>query len=94
MPSAQLKPNQEKEEIERQLKSLREEQRQNLEDLDEVNQRMEKPENKTEMKDQRQQLEKTRQEMNKAAEQMKKGQLSQAISSANTRPKRSTGDAR
>ena len=54
----------------------------NLADLDEVNQRMEKPENRAEMKEQRQQLEKTRQEMNKAAEQMQKGQLSQAISSS------------
>ena len=71
-----------KEEIERQLKRLREEQRQNLADLDELNQRMEKPENRAEMQPQRQQLEQTRQQMNEAAEQMQKGQLSQAISNS------------
>jgi len=70
-----------KKEIERQLKSLRDEQRRNLEDLDELNQRMERPENRADMKQQRQQLQQTRQEMNKAAEQMQKGQLSQATAS-------------
>lgn len=71
-----------KEEIERQLKRLRDEQRQNLADLDELNQRMEKPENRADMQQQRQQLEQTRQKMNEAAEQMQQGQLSQAISSS------------
>ena len=70
-----------KKEIERQLKSLRDEQRRNLEDLDELNQRMERPENRSDTKQQRQQLQQTRQEMNKAAEQMQKGQLSQATAS-------------
>jgi hypothetical protein len=70
-----------KKEIERQLKSLREEQRRNLADLDELNQRMERPENRADMKQQRKQLQRTRQEMNKAAEQMQKGQLSQAVAS-------------
>ena len=70
-----------KQEIERQLKSLRDEQRRNLEDLDELNQRMERPENRTDMKQQREQLQSTRQEMNKAAEQIQKGQLSQAVTS-------------
>jgi len=73
------KDEEEKQEIERQLKSLRDEQRRNLADLDELNQRMEKPENRAELKQQRQQLQQTRQEMNKAAEQMQKGQLSQAV---------------
>ena len=45
-----------KQEIKRQLKSLRDEQRRNLEDLDELNQRMERPENRADMKQQREQL--------------------------------------
>ncbi len=69
------------EELQRQLKRLREEQRRNIADLDELNQRMEKPENRSEMAQERRKVEQTRQEMNKASEQLQKGQLSQAIAS-------------
>jgi len=69
------------EDLRRELKHLREEQRRNIADLDELNQSMEKPENRSEMAQERRQVEQTRQEMNKASEQLQKGQLSQAIAS-------------
>ncbi len=77
--AAEDKPTQE--ELERQLKRLRDEQRRNLADLDEVNQRMEKQENRAEMAEERSQLEQTRQEMNKASEELQKGEISRAITS-------------
>ncbi len=75
------KTEQEKETIRRQLKRLRNEQRQNMADLDELNQRMERPQNRADMKQERKQLQQARQEMTRAAEQMRQGQISQAVAS-------------
>ena len=68
-------------EIERQLKRLRDEQRRNLNDLDELKQRMERPENRSRTAEERRLLDKTRSEMTKAAEQLREGKLSEAVAS-------------
>lgn len=77
----------EKEEIERRLKRLREEQQQLLHDSDEVRNKLNKsqqPETVAEIKNQ---LEQTRQRMVDTAEKLREGQLSQALN-AGTRAER------
>ncbi len=78
---------QEKEDVRRQLKRLQDEQRQMVADMDEVKQRMDRPENQSAMQEQRDQLERTRAEAQKAADAAGKGEVSQALA-AGTRAQR------
>src|SRR5262249_8594917 len=68
-----------REEIERQLKRLRDQQEQVLRDADEVRERMENDENRERMADARQQMEQGREHVRQASEALQQGQLSQAI---------------
>jgi hypothetical protein len=78
---------QEKEEVRRQLKRLQDEQKQMVADMDEVRQRMDRPENQSAMQEQREQLDRTRAEAQKAADAAGKGEVSQALA-AGTRAQR------
>jgi hypothetical protein len=78
----QAQTEQEREEIRRQLKRLREEQIEALRDVDELQQRMENPENRQRMADARDQLGQTRSRIRQSAEELEKQMLSQAITSA------------
>jgi hypothetical protein len=78
----------EREEVQRRLKRLEEEQQQMLADADEVKQRMERPENQSSMAQEREQLEQTREDLQKAAEAASAGSVAQALA-AGTRAQRS-----
>ena len=71
----------EREELERQLKRLRDDQQQLLHDADEVRNRMAQSSQQAKMNDTREQLEQTRQRMVDTAEKLREGQLSQALNS-------------
>ncbi len=71
----------EREDIERQLKRLREEQQELLRDLDEVQERMNQQENRQQMSDAREQLEQTREQLRNTTEALEQGQLSRAMTS-------------
>jgi len=73
--------------VKRQLKRLQDEQRQMLADMDEVRQRMDRPENQSAMQQQREQLDRTRDEVQKAADAAGQGSVSQALA-AGTRAQR------
>ena len=77
----------EKEELERQLKRLRDDQQQLLHDADELRNKMAQSPQQEKLNDTRQQLEQTRQQMVDATEKLREGQLSQAIN-AGTRAER------
>ena len=77
----EAKSEQEREEIKRRLKRLQEEQQQMLADVDEVRQRMDKPENQSRMADEKQQLDKTRDDVQKAADAAAQGSVAQALAS-------------
>ena len=77
----------EKEELERQLKRLRDDQQQLLHDADELRNKMAQSSQQEKLNDTRQQLEQTRQQMVDATEKLREGQLSQALS-AGTRAER------
>ena len=77
----------EKEELERQLKRLRDDQQQLLHDADELRNKMAQSPQQEKLNDTRQQLEQTRQQMVDATEKLREGQLSQALS-ASTRAER------
>ena len=64
---------QEREEIRRRLKRLQEEEQQMLADVDEVRQRMDRPENQSRMAEERKQLEQTRNDVQRAAEAASQG---------------------
>ena len=66
-------------EIRRRLKRLQEEEQQMVADMDELRQRMERPENQSSMAAQRQQLEQTRQDAQRAAEAAGQGEASRAV---------------
>jgi hypothetical protein len=83
----------EKDELRRQLKRLQEEQRQMLADTDELQQRMERPENQQKMAEQKQQLEQTREDLQRASEAANQGNMSQALS-AGTRAQRQLQELR
>ncbi len=72
---------QEKEEIERQLKRLRDEQQQLLQDADELRNRLAQSQRQEQFQETRDQLEETRRRMVDATEALQEGQLSQALSS-------------
>jgi hypothetical protein len=73
------KTPQAREEIERQLKRLRDQQQQVLRDTDELRERMEREENRDRMADARQQVEESREHVRQASEALEEGRLSQAV---------------
>jgi len=83
----------EREELRQRLKRLQEEQQQMLADVDELQQRMERPENQSQMAESREQLEQTRNELQQASEAMQQGNVSQALSSG-TRAQRDLQEMR
>lgn len=89
----EAKSEEEREEIKRRLKRLQEEQQQMLADVDELKQRMERPENQSRMADERQQLEQTRDDLQKASEAAQQGSVSQALASG-TRAQRQLQELR
>jgi hypothetical protein len=68
-----------RQEVERQLKRLREQEGEILRDADELRERMEREENRDRMADARQALEQSRERMRQAAEALENGQVPQAI---------------
>ena len=85
--------DEQREELRRQLKRLEEEQRQMLADMDELRQRMDRPENQSQMSEQRKQLEQTRQDAQRAAEAAAQGEVPQALA-AGTRAQRQLQEMR
>ena len=73
---------QQKQEIQRELKRLREEQLQALRDVDELQQRMDSPENRRRMADSSQQLDQSRSRIRQSAEELEQGMVSRAVTSA------------
>lgn len=76
-----VKTEAEREELERQLKRLRDDQQQLLHDADEVRNKMTQSAQQEKMNQSREQLEQTRQRMVDTAEKLREGQLSQALNS-------------
>ncbi len=68
-----------REEIERQLKRLRDQEQQILRDTDELRERMEQEQNRERMADARQQVEQGREHVRQASEALEQGRLSQAV---------------
>src|SRR6185437_2137214 len=87
------KTPQAREEIERQLKRLRDQQQQILRDTDELRERMEREENRDRMAEARQQLEEGREHVRQASEALEEGRLSQAVTEG-TRAGRQLNDLR
>ena len=87
------KEQQAREEIERQLKRLRDQQQQVLRDTDELRERMENEQNREQMADARQQVEQARENVRQASEALEKGQLSQAVNEG-TRAQRQLAETR
>lgn len=69
----------EREAIRRELKRLQEQEQQVLADMDELQQRLDRPENQSRLGDTRQQLEQTRQDVQRAAEALEEGAVSRAL---------------
>jgi len=78
----QAQNEQEREDINRELKRLRDEQLEALRDVDELQERMERPENRQRMADTRQQLDQSRSRIRQSAEELERGMVSRAITSA------------
>src|SRR5438445_11503518 len=78
----EAKTPQAREEIERQLKRLRDQQQQVLRDTDELRERMEREENRDRMADARQQVEQSREHVRQASEALEQGRLAQALTEA------------
>ncbi len=70
---------QEREETERQLKRLQEEQQQLLRDLDELQERMQNDQNRSRLADAREQAKDVREHVRRSSEALKKGQTSRAL---------------
>ncbi len=68
-----------REEIERDLKRLRDQQQQVLRDTDELRERMEREENRERMTEAREQIEESREHVRKASEALDDGKLAQAV---------------
>ncbi len=77
----EAKTEQERDAVRRQLKRLREEEQEVLSDVDELRQRMNRPENQGQMAEARDRLEQTRSEVRRAAEQLEQEAVSQALAS-------------
>jgi hypothetical protein len=82
-----------REDIERQLKRLRDQQQQILRDADEVTERMEQEENRARMAEARAQMEQSRQNVRQASEALERGQIPQALT-AGTRAGRQLNEIR
>jgi len=78
----QARDEEQRREIRRELKRLREEQLEALRDVDELQQRMERPENRRRMAEAREQLGQSRSRIRQSAEEMERGMVSRAITSA------------
>jgi hypothetical protein len=89
----EAKSEQEREEIRRRLKRLQEEEQQMLADVDELRQRMDRPDNQSRMADERRQLDDTRNDIQRAAEAASQGSASQALASG-TRAQRQLQEMR
>ena len=76
-----VKNETDREELERQLKRLRDDQQQLLHDADEASNKMAQSSQQDKMRSPREQLEQTRQRMVDSAEKLREGQLSQALNS-------------
>jgi hypothetical protein len=87
------KTAQAKQEIERQLKRLRDQQQQILRDTDELRERMEQEENRERMARAREQIEQGREHVRQASDALEQGQLSQALTEG-TRAGRQLNDLR
>ena len=87
------KTAQAKQEIERQLKRLRDQQQQILRDTDELRERMEEEENRERMADAREQIDQGREHVRQASDALEQGQLSQALTEG-TRAGRKLNDLR
>lgn len=81
------------EELRRQLKRLSDEQRDLLKNVDELRERMDKPENQQQMAESRQQLEETRSQVRQTSDALENGKLSQALNSG-TRAERELQELR
>jgi hypothetical protein len=77
----EARTDQEREEIQRRLKRLQEQEQQMLADVDELRQRMDRPENQSVMNDERRQLDQTRDDVQRAAEAAAQGAAAQALAS-------------
>jgi hypothetical protein len=73
------KTDEERADLQRQLKRLRDEERQMLADVDEMRQKMEQSPNASSRAEARQQLEQTRSDVERAAQQMERNEPSQAL---------------
>jgi hypothetical protein len=82
-----------KQEIERQLKRLRDQQQQILRDTDELRERMEQEANRERMADAKEQMEQGREHVRQASDALEQGQLSQALTEG-TRAGRKLNDVR
>ncbi len=78
----QAQKEEQRQEIRRELKRLREEQMEALRDIDELQQRMERPENRRRMAEAREQLGQSRSRIRQSAEELERGMVSRAITSA------------
>jgi hypothetical protein len=90
---AAAKTEEARQQIERQLKRLREQQREILRDTDELRERMEREENRDRLADARQQLEQGREHVRQASVALEEGRLSQALT-AGSRAGRQLNDLR
>jgi len=84
---------QQKQEIQRELKRLREEQLEALRDIDELQQRMDSPENRRRMADASEQLDQSRSRIRQSAEELEQGMVSNAVTST-TRAQRQLEEMR
>jgi hypothetical protein len=82
-----------REEIERQLKRLREQQQEILRDTDELRERMEREENRDRLADARREIEQGREHVRQASQALEEGRLSQALTEG-TRAGRQLDDLR
>lgn len=89
----QAQTEQQRQEVSRELKRLREEQLEATRDIDELQQRMERPRNRQRMADAREQLGRSRSRIRQSAEELEQGMVSRAITST-TRTTRAGADAR
>ncbi len=78
----QARNEEQRQEIRRELKRLREEQLEALRDVDELQQRMERPENRRRMAEARERLGQSRSRIRQSAEELEQGMVSRAVTSA------------
>ena len=78
----QAQDDQQRQETDRELRRLREQQLEALRDVDELQQRMERPGNRQRMADAREQLDQSRSRIRQSADELEQGMVSRAITSA------------